>query len=384
MLVAPGRSGTTLMSCIFAARSDASSCGETVDLVFDLWNAAQRSISHITPENLDEAVQSVDTRVGEFVRNGFLAMLRDDKKYWFHKPIGIPTAFSPALFDVDSWDERAETYWRVMRNSFPQAKVFTILRHPCDVVMSYKQRFNDVEQGIWATLGFVAHIAQHRDSMVAHAVPYDRLITDQDATMAALLDFAGLPDDGSWRKAFASVHSSGAQLQSSSTSGFTWRDRWSELDLRHAHPRFVEPIRALHHRFNHPLSGMEEGVGLRARTNPGAVPLPEGHVPEISADVGARLRNLELLWEERATRLESDLHVAYMRVASEFQASFRTLESGFEGANREAIAHLKNSYDQMESALAELTALRANPLVRLMKRLGLFRLAGKRPLRTQE
>jgi hypothetical protein len=73
-----------------------------------------------------------------------------------------------------------------------------------------------------------------------------------------------------------------------------------------------------------------------------------------------------------------------MRVASEFQASFRTLESGFEGANREAIAHLKNSYDQMESALAELTALRANPLVRLMKRLGLFRLAGKRPLRTQE
>jgi hypothetical protein len=313
-LIAPGRSGTSLISAIFAGNPDVSVCGETVDLVFDLWNAAQRSISHISPPLTSAALAAIDERVSTFVRQGFLSLLSDDNAFWFQKPIGIPFAFSPALLHFDSWDDRADLYWTVMRTVFPRGRFFTVLRHPCDVVMSFKKRFDADEHTSWAVMGFLAHIIGHPKSLVRYAVSYDRLITDSEATVRSLLSFLEIPYDSRMMDAFNTVHTRSAHRESSCDNGFSWEDTWSDLNPQFVERRFVEPIRRLYAKFGHELSIPADLLDHREPSTDGSPTEPP--VKSIDAEV-AQMRgyirhlemqaaNLQAIWEERALRQENE------------------------------------------------------------------------------
>jgi hypothetical protein len=327
-LISPGRSGTTLLSAIFERHPGCSVCGETVDLVFDLWNAAQRSFSHITPELTAAPFGSSDDRTAVFVRQGFLSLLADNKTFWFHKPIGIPFSFSPALLQVDSWDERADSYWTVMGTVFPGAKCFTVLRHPWDIVLSYKHRFDMDEQTCWAVLGFLAHIIEHPKSMVRYAVSYEALVTDSDATLRSLLSFLGVPYHPDMREAFDTVHTRVADRESSCGTGFSWRDKWEDLNPQFAEERFVGPIRRLFAKFGYDLCIPANWLESPA-PSPSGLGASQAESGEVSIDAQmAALRqhiehlemraiNMHAIWEERAIRQENEYHQSYLKLRAE-------------------------------------------------------------------
>lgn len=346
VLVSPGRSGTTLISAVFEEHPDCSSGGETIDLIFDLWNAADRSLSHLTPELSERALAPAEERIASFVRQGFEYLLPDDKPFWFQKPIGIPAAFSPFLFDTDSWDERAARYWQVMGKTFPGGRFFTVLRNPLDTVLSYKSRFDADERTLWATLGFLAHILQHPSSLVRHAVSYESLVGDSERTVRALASFTGLSYNPAMLKAFETQHTLSDVRESSRSDGFTWKKRWRELDPQYAEARFLDAIKGLFDRFGRELE-LPDGFGSRG--SPGQLAQPDGggalghdELSEMRQYIGhlqSRLQNINSVWEERALRLENEYRQAYL---------------------------------SKEAEMAELTALRRHPAVRLLRKVGLI------------
>ncbi len=334
------------MSNIFGGRPDCSSSGETLDLIFGLWNVALMSLPHISPEPEKVVAQTANERVGAFVRRGFLALLEDDRPHWFQKPIGLPAGFNTFLFDESMWDGRAELYWQVMREVFPRGRFFTLLRHPCDVVLSFRRKFGVDERNTWASLGMLAHIMLHRNSLVGHAVDYEQLTNEREATLSRLMDFCGLDFDRRMLAAFATLHTHDDPAASSQATNFSWKYRWSELDPKCAEPRFVAPIRRLHERFGRELHlPFPEASGANATEAGGSTP-------------------------------EDELERMRLRIAA--------LER--QGAQREAIFHERfleaqnranTTYQRVERQLAELTALRRNPAVRLLRKSGLLRLSDR-------
>jgi hypothetical protein len=320
ILISPGRSGTTLISDVFDKRPECSSCGETVDLIFDLWNAAQRSQSHISSEQSLDPSHSQDSVNAEFVRQGFLALLSDDKSLWFQKPIGIPVAFSASLFDVASWEEKARTYWHVMNSVFPDAKYFTILRHPCDVVMSFKRRFAVDEKTCWAILGFLAYIISHPDSRVQHAISYDALVGDSESTLKSLLSYLEVDFCSEMIDSFQVVHSWHNDVQSSNQSEFSWKRQWGELDPACADARFVEAIKNQFAKFGFTLqlpdtvTAAGNSYSVKTFDVSDAQAANECTVERLRERISTlemEAASLNASWDERAIRQENDFHHAY-------------------------------------------------------------------------
>lgn len=335
VLISAGRSGTTLFSDIFERHPDFSACGETVDLIFDLWNAGQRSLSHIVSESLKAAPTTADNEVARFVRDGFLSLLEDDKSHWFQKPIGIPFSFSHALQDVDVWDEKAELYWNTMRKVFPQAQYFTILRHPCDIVMSYKNRFGCDEQRCWAILGFISHIVCHSTSPVRYAVPYDALVQDGETTLRSLLSFLDVEFHPDMMAAFDTIHSLNVTTRSSSDSAFTWQNHWDTLDPSLADERYIDAIGKLYRKFGHeldmpasfkrrPVAEDPAPAAVAASASEGEANIEEmrRYIAQLEAQAG----NLNLLWEERAIRQDNELYQAYLKLENTQRQAYMELE----------------------------------------------------------
>jgi hypothetical protein len=415
ILISPGRSGTTLISDIFGKHPECSCCGETVDLIFDLWNAAQRSISHITVEPRGEIATSTDERCAEFVRQGFLSLLNDEKSFWFQKPIGIPAAFSSSLFDVACWDEKAKIYWEVMHHVFPDAKYFTILRHPCDIVMSFKRRFALDEKICWAILGFLSHIIEHPDSQIRHAVSYEALAHDSEATLKPLMLLLGIDYCNEMMDSFNVIHTWQDDLHSSNKSEFSWENQWAELDPQFAEERFVEPIRKLYRKL-----GYDFALAPSLIENACCSSIPPAQIIDATAskeNVIAEMRtqiqelemhaaNLNVMWEERAFRQENELHRAYLVMAkqiAELTADKEWLEGQYKTWRRLAeqrdlilkdmavnIADIERGKRWLKSQAyawekfsrdleIRIDALLRNPLVRILRRLGLLSWATKRP-----
>jgi hypothetical protein len=357
VLISAGRSGTTLFSDIFDRHPDFSACGETTDLIFDLWNAGQRSMSHIAAASLKGSNSSIDGHVAKFVRDGFLSLLEDEKPLWFQKPIGIPFALSHASLDPDLWDEMAAQYWRVMRNTFPDAKYFTVLRHPCDVVMSYKNRFGFEEQQCWAVLGFISHILCHADSPVQYAVSYNALVQDGEASLRSLLAFLGVAFHSDMLAAFETMHSLNAATESSCGSDFTWQSQWAALDPSLVHERQLDAIEKLYRKFGHELAlppRFADRIGLTSAAlavhgniDANIEPISDTNCDVTAMDVIAKLaradsattdqmrayiRQLEtqidknnLLWEDRAIRQDNELFQAYLKLENSQRQAYLSL-----------------------------------------------------------
>jgi hypothetical protein len=371
VLISAGRSGTTLLSDIFSRHPDCDVCGETVDLIFDLWSAGQRSVSHIASESQKQACASVDSQIAQLVRDGFLSLLDANKPQWFHKPIGIPFAFESALTDVSAWDEKAEFYWKVMGKVFPGAKFFTILRHPCDIVMSYKNRFGCDEQRCWMILGFMAHIICHPSSLVQYAVPYNALAHNGETALRSLLAFLEMDFHPEMMEAFATTHTETATIGSSRASDFTWERKWDDLNPQFAQQRLIDPIKKLYRKFGHelnfPLSYgspagdvVDENLAIAelVRVGDASNDQMRHHIRHLDAQI----RDLHLMWEQRAIRQENELYEAYLKLENEHRQSYLLMTTQIE-----ELTLGKTWLDKQNTAWQNLAEEREAMLIRMTK-----------------
>ena len=139
-LVGTGRSGTTLLTNVFRQHPAFESYGETANLLFPSYYYAEKCLPFCRPKiNNDNAAEhaTIATRA---MLNG---VFPDEKEYWFHKPIMIPSVRR----NFDNFELFASWYWQTYKNLFPEAYTMTVIRRPESVIASYMRRWGQtIEQ----------------------------------------------------------------------------------------------------------------------------------------------------------------------------------------------------------------------------------------------
>jgi hypothetical protein len=188
-IVAYGRSGTSLLSKIFHHHAEVDFIGETAQLVFWNWVGAENSLTVVRKNIGGSGPLPYDEFCGESVRCVLRGLVPSPRKHVVHKPIGIPQAF---WFLKSKKIECGDWYWRVLSNSFPSGRFLTILRNPIDVAISGSAYWVTDVGNLFRQLGEMADLITHRDSRIAYAVEYDRLVAEPEAQIRALCDQVSL------------------------------------------------------------------------------------------------------------------------------------------------------------------------------------------------
>jgi hypothetical protein len=284
-LIAPGRSGTSLLSSLFDVHPDFFFAGETVNLIFGSWHAAEFSSCGIAPLVEDgQPVPDID-RAARAVRQSFLTCVPDDKPSWFQKPLGVPVVHS-LLFRDDEWHDIALWYWKVMRASFPKARYFTVLRNPCDVVLSSQAYWGYDQLTLWRSVGLLSYILAHPSSPVDYAIRFEDLTRSPREVVDDLFSYLEVPFHECVMEAFGKVHVPSAGREGITEAGTSRRANWDALDRRDAPERYVEPIVELFAKFGYEVELPEQFSAPAETTN---TPAPLGGPSEQEVTI-ARLR----------------------------------------------------------------------------------------------
>lgn len=253
MLISLGRSGTSLLQAAFRHHPDFEVGGETASLILKTYLAASEALPHMPRrEKLPIEEQS-----GRATRAVFLTLLPGDTPFWFHKPIGL----QPLFGNLTMWKDSAaymQLYWNAMQHTFPDARPFTILRHPYDVLLSHKHWFNQSDRTAWEYIWHMARILTHEQANIAHAVVYADLVAEPEATLRALFDHIQRPYHPACLKAFgkAYVQNRGKdglktldQVPDKVATGFSRKESWQEIDTSVIRPEERATVDALWARF---------------------------------------------------------------------------------------------------------------------------------------
>jgi hypothetical protein len=330
-LVAFGRSGTSLLSSLFDRHPDFRFAGETANLVFGSWHAAEFSASGIPPlVEGGKHVPDVD-RAARAVRQAFLTCIPDDRPHWFHKPIGLPVII-PVLFRSDQWSEAAEWYWKVMRASFPKARYFTVLRNPCDVVLSSQAYWGYDQATMWHSLGLFSYILGHSSSPVDYAIRFEDLTQNRKKATEELFSYLGVRFDDKVMDAFGKVHAPVAGRDKLTEAGASRQREWDRLDARAAPSHLVEPIIKLFSKF-----GFEVDLPTQF-TSP--VETPDTPTPEVAPSQEVTIAKLRQTVSALNHEIER-LHVQHQEMLQTQLREQRAESNRIFSAQREWIDHLE-------------------------------------------
>lgn len=241
MLVSYGRSGSSLLSKVFELHPDFGFAGETGNFICDLWRSYEFSSGVIPPLYEEGKLVSHPERQVRLVQESFLGCFPDEKKNWFHKPIGVPNVLSSKFTD-DEWDAAATWYWNVMNSTFPNAQYFTILRHPFDVVLSAKSYWGYDEATIWWNYAFMSYLLSHPLCPIQHAVSYEEMISSPETTIKSLFNFLQIPFHENVMRAFNTVHASSKGRENVNSNTISRKDEWSKLDFTQINPKYLKLI----------------------------------------------------------------------------------------------------------------------------------------------
>lgn len=211
-LIAPGRSGTSLLSGMLARHPDCSFIGETANLIFDVNYAVDYSISGVAAQRMDSGVfLTTEQRTANVIRQTFLELFPDEKLFWLQKPIGVPARLYYQFKKIDLQDEAqwvplAKKYWDMFKLSFPNGRYFTLLRHPCDIVLSTMDYWGILEADAWAWVSGLFLLFTHQDNLVKYAIKYEDLYCQPVKTIEGLCEYLGISYSANLLDANEAVH----------------------------------------------------------------------------------------------------------------------------------------------------------------------------------
>lgn len=302
VLLAYGRVGSTLLLDVFRRHKDIHALGETIHLIFNTWLDKEQELREIKP---DLAEGEIENQCGQAVRNNFLRIFQDPRLNWFQKPIGTPNAFFYKFdeFDESDWPRLADWYWKVMENSFPDARYFTVLRHPMDIILSAKKKWNTPEERTWRNLALVAYLLIYPKSRVDYAISYDDLVQKPEETLKLLFGHLQLDFNPESLEAFSTFHlpSPGRQIKAGEVPN--WKKDWESLNLSYAAP-YLELIEEAFHHFKKPIL-LPSNLRTKIISFPG---MDNGFMPEDAGGVDIKQIKTEYILKiKQALRYGDDL-----------------------------------------------------------------------------
>ncbi len=233
-LISAGRSGTSLVQGVFGHHPDFQICGETAALAFRAFHAAETALGFVP----GMAGIGPEERVARGVRAMYLAMLPGDAPHWFQKPLGAPFLGRDLNPNRDP-EPYFDWYWRALLASFPDGRYMTVLRHPCDVMVSWKAWFRESHEVALEKICRMAQIVMHPASPIATAVVYRRLVEDPEGEVRRVFAALDKPYHADCLKALdiAFVAERGRpfrqpleQVSERREARFSSRARWGEID----------------------------------------------------------------------------------------------------------------------------------------------------------
>lgn len=260
-LISHGRSGTSLLQNIFNAHPDIAVTGETTDLIFSTWYSIQKA-QGIVPGCLENGKPvSWEERSARSVRSIFNEMFNIDKKYWMQKPIAQPFVISYLRKKGMSLDEWFELYWNILEQIFPQGKFMTILRQPCDVVLSAGEYWGREQVNVWRDIATMARCILHPSSKINLAVSYDELVQNSEVAVKKMFEALNVeyhpnvlgafnhvyvPDKTGWKQ-------EKNLFEDKIKKKFSRQEEWDKLDLSHIEPEDLEAIQKMWNKFGYDL-----------------------------------------------------------------------------------------------------------------------------------
>ncbi|MBR8828003.1 MAG: sulfotransferase [Gomphosphaeria aponina SAG 52.96 = DSM 107014] len=260
-LISHGRSGTSLLQNIFEAHPDISVAGETADLIFSTWYSIERAKGIIPGLIENGKVVAWEERVGRGVRAVFDEIFNLNTTYWMQKPIGQPFVINYLRKEGMSLDEWFQLYWSILNQVFPAGKFMTILRHPCDVVISAGDYWGRKQADVWGGIATMARCILHRDSKVKFAVNYTELVKEPEKNTKKMFEQLGIGYDSRVLRAFDYVYvpnQKGWKQDKKLYEGkiekqFSREDEWEKLDFSLVKKEDIEVIEKLWARFGYNL-----------------------------------------------------------------------------------------------------------------------------------
>ena len=260
-LISHGRSGTSLLQNIFDAHPDISVAGETADLIFSTWYSIWRA-KGIVPGLIENGkVVPWKKRAARGVRAVFNEIFNLETEYWMQKPIGQPFVNNYIRKQGTTLDEWFELYWSILDDVFPTGKYITILRHPCDVVLSAQGYWGREESQIWRGIANMARCILHESSKITYAVNFDELVEQPEQSLKNLfshldipyrsemleaLDYIYVPNQDGWKQ-------DKSLFKGKVNSNFSRRDEWDKLDFSIPNSDDLEVIEKLWSRVDYSL-----------------------------------------------------------------------------------------------------------------------------------
>ncbi|MEA1998483.1 MAG: sulfotransferase, partial [Euryarchaeota archaeon] len=190
-LIAPGRSGTSVLSRVLGGHPAVDFVGETSKLILLSWSAV------MSTRGVTRAVgfQSIKQHAAQMTRDSMVSLFPSDKKYWIHKPIypiredvygHIETT---DMYPSETPDTAPERFWQIHKTTFPEARYFTVLRHPYDIVLSSVERWGGSQRNMWERLAFIAELMTHNSAPPMYTSHYDAIVHQPKQAVEQLYDY---------------------------------------------------------------------------------------------------------------------------------------------------------------------------------------------------
>lgn len=312
ILISVPRSGTSLLFEIFRLHPDFQAVGETANLLFGTWQSVD-FIRGITDPLVEEGrIVSHEERAARVVRQTMLTCFPDHQPYWFQKPIGLPKAVSDK-FEYVQRSDAAAWYWEVLGKTFPKARYFTVLRHPCDIVLSSESYLGFEAGTIWWSLAFMSHIISHPASLINYAIHYEELIQHKEQTTRNLFEFLEIPFDNQILNAFNQIHVPSKGREKPEHHSPTRQEQWHQLDPMKVPLYYIEEINTLFAKFGYsvewPLHFTPERLQIDSSTQTSEEIIGKLHqkIETLQLDRAVEMQNQSLEYQKQIDGLTDQL-----------------------------------------------------------------------------
>lgn len=248
-LLAHGRSGTSLMHRIFESHSQFDVIGESCELIFGTWGAIERTKGIIRGQYDNGVLVPFEERCIRGVRQVLITVCYSEHPRWMQKPIALPSTYPEGTIRTNV-QLFGSLYWRVFKLVFPYARYFTILRNPCDVVISSKEYWGRSEKDTWKALSFIARILNHSGSLLEYGVVFDKLVKDPHSEINYLFTKFGLDVEDQIFDQFNLIHVPSKGRENIDPRKISRSNQWDLLDPKAVTQEDINAIASLWHRFN--------------------------------------------------------------------------------------------------------------------------------------
>lgn len=308
------RAGTTLMSHIFARRSDTAILYETGNIIHGTWSALEvdplADLNHRI-QFIHDLEETSENFRGRLIRDIFLSAYHDPKESWFHKPIGIPRIILHN-YGASEWDKAANWYWMVFKNTFPLAKYFTILRNPLDLIVSARSRFGWAEEICWYRLALTCYFLLHSSAPQIYGISYIDLVQNPQKTLINLFEYLEMKFEPQVLNAFQFVDNPSQGREKLAVTFPSREAEWGSLNCQNIPSFIASPIEALFQKFD-PAFKLPTFINKTEETKPEFVFASQTIVPlqstidQLHQDWSQRMHRNTLGNLSRISQLEAQI-----------------------------------------------------------------------------